>query len=151
MQEAFVLVINPPPVRGVGTGGGFKMYVEDRRGRGLPALEAVTNELVGRANQEPGLTSVFTLFNTRTPKVYADIDRAKAEMLGVPVSNVFDTLNVYLGSSYVNDFNYLGRTYRVQAQADGSSGARCATSPTSRPGTTAATWCRWARSRPSGT
>ncbi len=119
MQEAFVLVINPPPVRGVGTGGGFKMYVEDRRGRGLPALEAVTNELVARANQEPGLTSVFTLFNTRTPKVYADIDRAKAEMLGVPVSNVFDTLNVYLGSAYVNDFNYLGRTYRVQAQADG--------------------------------
>ena len=56
---------------------------------------------------------MFTLFNTRTPKVYADIDRAKAEMLGVPVSNVFDTLNVYLGSSYVNDFNYLGRTYRV--------------------------------------
>ena len=119
MQEAFVLVINPPPVRGVGTGGGFKMYVEDRRGRGLQALEAVTNELVARANQEPGLTSVFTLFNTRTPKVYADIDRAKAEMLGVPVNNVFDTLNVYLGSSYVNDFNYLGRTYRVQLQADG--------------------------------
>ena len=119
MQEALILVINPPPVRGVGTGGGFKGYVEDRRGRGLQALEAVTNELVARANQEPGLASVFTLYNTRTPKVYADIDRAKAEMLGVPVNNVFDTLNVYLGSSYVNDFNYLGRTYRVQAQADG--------------------------------
>ena len=119
MQEALILVINPPPVRGVGTSGGFKGYVEDRRGRGLQALEAVTNELVARANQEPGLASVFTLYNTRTPKVYADIDRAKAEMLGVPVNNVFDTLNVYLGSSYVNDFNYLGRTYRVQAQADG--------------------------------
>ena len=119
MQEAFVLVINPPPVRGIGTGGGFKLYVEDRRGRGLEALDAVTSELVARANQEPGLTSVFTLFNTRTPKVYANIDRAKAEMLGVPVNNVFDTLNVYLGSSYVNDFNYLGRTYRVQIQADG--------------------------------
>jgi hydrophobe/amphiphile efflux-1 (HAE1) family protein len=119
MQEALALVINPPPVRGIGTGGGFKLYVEDRRGRGPEALEEATNALVARANQEPGLVSVFTLFNTRTPKVYADIDRAKAEMLGVPVQNVFDTLGVYLGSSYVNDFNYLGRTYRVQAQADG--------------------------------
>jgi hydrophobe/amphiphile efflux-1 (HAE1) family protein len=119
MPEALVLVINPPPVRGIGTGGGFKMYVEDRRGRGLQALEAVTNEMVARGNQMPGMAAVFTLFNTRTPKVYADIDRVKAEMLGVPVGGVFDTLNVYLGSSYVNDFNYLGRTYRVQIQADG--------------------------------
>lgn len=120
MQEAVALVISPPPVRGIGTGGGFKLYVEDRRGRGPEALEEATNALIARANQEPGLTSVFTLFNTRTPKVFADIDRAKAEMLGVPVQNVFGTLNVYLGSSYVNDFNYLGRTYRVQAQADGT-------------------------------
>jgi HAE1 family hydrophobic/amphiphilic exporter-1 len=119
MQEALMLVIEPPPVRGIGTGGGFKLYVEDRRGRGAAALEEATNALVARANQEPGLTSVFTLFNTRTPKVYADIDRVKAEMLGVPVENVFDTLNVYLGSAYINDFNYLGRTYRVQVQADG--------------------------------
>src|SRR3954471_4826763 len=119
MPEALVLVINPPPVRGIGTGGGFKMYVEDRRGRGLQALEAVTNEMVARGNQVPGMAAVFTLFNTRTPKVYADIDRVKAEMLGVPVDGVFDTLNVHLGSSYVNDFNYLGRTYRVQIQADG--------------------------------
>jgi hydrophobe/amphiphile efflux-1 (HAE1) family protein len=119
MQEALALVINPPPVRGVGTGGGFKLYVEDRRGRGPQALEEATQALVARANQEPGLVAVFSLFNTRTPKVYADIDRVKAEMLGVPVQGVFDTLNVYLGSSYVNDFNYLGRTYRVQAQADG--------------------------------
>ncbi|MGD9509999.1 MAG: efflux RND transporter permease subunit, partial [Geminicoccaceae bacterium] len=119
MQEALALVINPPPVRGVGTGGGFKMYVEDHRGRGLEALAAVTDELVARANQEPGLSQVFTLFNTRTPKIYADIDRVKAEMLGVPVGSVFDTLNIYLGSDYVNDFNYLGRTYRVQVQADG--------------------------------
>jgi HAE1 family hydrophobic/amphiphilic exporter-1 len=119
MQEAMVLVINPPPVRGIGTGGGFKLYVEDRRGRGLQAMEQAATALIARANQEPGLTSVFSLFNTRTPKIYADIDRVKAEMLGVPIQNVFDTLNVYLGSSYVNDFNYLGRTYRVQVQADG--------------------------------
>ncbi|MFO1075727.1 MAG: efflux RND transporter permease subunit, partial [Geminicoccaceae bacterium] len=120
MQEAATIVISPPPVRGIGTGGGFKMYVEDRRGRGPEALADATAALVARANQEPGLTSVFSLFNTRTPKVYADLDRAKAEMLGMPVQNVFDTLNVYLGSAYINDFNYLGRTYRVQAQADGA-------------------------------
>ena len=118
IQEALVLVIAPPPVRGIGTGGGWKLYVEDHRGRGLQLLDQATQALVGRANQEPGLASVFTLFNTRTPKVYADIDRVKSQMLGVPVQNVFDTLNVYLGSSYVNDFNYLGRTYRVQVQAD---------------------------------
>ncbi|MEK0082470.1 efflux RND transporter permease subunit [Benzoatithermus flavus] len=119
IQEASALVISPPPVRGIGTGGGFKLYVEDRRGRGPEALEAATDALVARANQEPGLVSVFTLFNTRTPKIYADIDRVKAEMLGVPVQNVFDALGVYLGSTYANDFNYLGRTFRVQIQADG--------------------------------
>jgi hydrophobe/amphiphile efflux-1 (HAE1) family protein len=118
LQDAFVIVISPPPVRGIGTGGGFKMMVQDKRGRGLPALEAATTDLVAAGNQVPGLVGVFSLFNTRTPKVYADIDRVKAEMLGVPASRVFETLQVYLGSSYVNDFNYLGRTYRVTAQAD---------------------------------
>ena len=107
-------------MRGIGTGGGFKMMVEDRTGRGLQALEAATQEIVGRANQTPGLAGVFSLFNTRTPKIYADIDRVRAEMLGVPASRVFEALEVYLGSAYVNDFNYLGRTFRVTAQADGA-------------------------------
>ena len=75
--------------------------------------------VVGAANQTPGLTSVFTTFNTRTPKIWADIDRVRAEMLGVRTDDVFTTLEVYLGSQYVNDFNFLGRTYRVTAQADG--------------------------------
>jgi HAE1 family hydrophobic/amphiphilic exporter-1 len=119
LQEARILVIAPPPVRGIGSTGGFKMYVEDRRGRGLAALEEATNALVARAGQEPGLRSVFTLFNTRTPKIYADIDRVKAEMLGVPVESVLQALGTFLGSAYINDFNYLGRTFRVQAQADG--------------------------------
>jgi hydrophobe/amphiphile efflux-1 (HAE1) family protein len=118
MQEAFTLVIQPPPVRGIGNSGGFKMMIQDKRNRGLPALEAATNEIVGAANHTPGLVGVFSLFNTRTPKVYADIDRVKAEMLDVPVGNVFEALQVYLGSAYINDFNYLGRTYQVTAQAD---------------------------------
>jgi HAE1 family hydrophobic/amphiphilic exporter-1 len=119
VQEGMSFVIMPPPVRGIGTGGGFKMMIEDRRGRGPEALEAAANELVARANQEPGLTSVFTLFNTRTPKVYADVDRVKAEMLGVPVENIFEALQAYIGSIYVNDFNLFGRTWRVTIQADG--------------------------------
>jgi HAE1 family hydrophobic/amphiphilic exporter-1 len=118
IEDAFVITISPPPVRGIGTAGGFKMMVQDKRGRGLPALEVATQEIVTAANQVPGLVGIFSLFNTRTPKVYADIDRVRAEMLGVTANRVFETLQVYLGSSYVNDFNYLGRTYRVTAQAD---------------------------------
>jgi HAE1 family hydrophobic/amphiphilic exporter-1 len=120
IQNAFIITITPPPVRGIGTGGGFKMMVEDRTGRGLQALEAATQDIVARANQTPGLAGVFSLFNTRTPKVYADIDRVRAEMIGVSADRIFETLEVYLGSAYVNDFNLLGRTFRVIAQADGA-------------------------------
>ena len=113
-----LLVVAPPPVRGIGTGGGYKMMIEDRSGQGLRALEAVTGKMAARANQTPGLKSVFTTFNTRTPRLYADIDRIRAEKLGVPVEGVFSTLGTYLGSTYINDFNFLGRTFRVTAQAD---------------------------------
>jgi HAE1 family hydrophobic/amphiphilic exporter-1 len=119
IQDAFIITIQPPPVRGIGTGGGFKMVVEDRTGRGLQALEAATQEIAARANQTPGVAGVFSLFNTRTPKIYADIDRVRAEMLGVPADRIFEALEIYLGSIYVNDFNLLGRTFRVTAQADG--------------------------------
>ncbi|MFZ0692699.1 MAG: efflux RND transporter permease subunit, partial [Alphaproteobacteria bacterium] len=118
IQSAFIIVIPPPPVRGIGSAGGFKMMIQDKQGRGLGALEAATQDIVGAANKVPGLTSVFSLFNTRTPMIYADIDRVKAEMLGVAPDQVFQTLEVYLGSDFVNEFNYLGRTYRVIAQAD---------------------------------
>ncbi|MDE1146501.1 MAG: multidrug efflux RND transporter permease subunit [Azospirillaceae bacterium] len=121
IDGALILLIPPPTVPGIGSSGGFKLYIEDRRSRGLQALAAATQEMMGVANQTPGLSSVFSLYNTRTPQVYADIDRVKADMLGVPPSRIFDTLNVYLGSAFVNDFNLLGRTYRVTAQADGVS------------------------------
>jgi HAE1 family hydrophobic/amphiphilic exporter-1 len=93
--------------------------VQDIHGGEPVDLENVAMSIVGAAAQVPGLANVFTTFNTRTPKVYADIDRVRAEMLGVNVDDVFTTLEVYLGSQYVNDFNFLGRTYRVTAQADG--------------------------------
>ncbi|MEA2983247.1 MAG: hydrophobic/amphiphilic exporter (mainly bacteria), family [Alphaproteobacteria bacterium] len=118
LREGFVLVIPPPSVPGIGTGGGFKLYVQDRAGRGARALEQAVNGVIGPANRTPGLVQVFTLFNASTPQVYADIDRTKAEMLGVPISRFFDTLTTYMGSTFVNDFNILGRTYRVTAQAD---------------------------------
>ena len=119
IQEAFIITIPPPPVRGIGNSGGFKMMVQDKRGRGLDALEAATQDLVGAANQTPGLMGIFSLFNTRTPKIFADIDRVRAEMLGLTADRVFEALEVYVGSAFVNDFNLLGRTYRVTAQADG--------------------------------
>ena len=118
LGDAFVIVIEPPSVPGIGTGGGIKGYVQDKSGRGLQQLEAATFGMMGAANQTPGIAQAFTLFNTRTPQVFADIDRVKAEKLGVPISKVFDTLSTYMGSTYVNDFNLLGRTFRVTAQAD---------------------------------
>ena len=118
IDAANVLVIAPPPVRGIGTGGGYKMMVQDRNNAGPAALEKATFGMMMAANGTPGLTSVFTLFNTGTPRLFADIDREKAQQLGVAPSAIFDTLNTYLGSSYINDFNLFGRTYRVTAQAD---------------------------------
>jgi HAE1 family hydrophobic/amphiphilic exporter-1 len=118
IREASVLVLPPPSVPGIGTGGGFKLYVQDRAGRGPRALEQAVGAITSRANQTPGLVQVFTLYNTSTPRFYADIDRTKAEMLGVPITRFFETLSTYMGSTYVNDFNILGRTYRVTAQAD---------------------------------
>jgi hydrophobe/amphiphile efflux-1 (HAE1) family protein len=118
IQDALILVIQPPPVAGIGNAGGFRMMVEDRGGRGPQALQAAAVAMMGRANQTPGLTQVFTLFETSTPQLYLDIDRAKAQLLGINVTDVFSALQVYLGSAYVNDFNLFGRTFRVTAQAD---------------------------------
>jgi HAE1 family hydrophobic/amphiphilic exporter-1 len=118
ITAGLIIVIPPPPVRGIGTGGGYKMIVEDRNGPDWRALEDVSNRLIAAANQSPGLQRVFTTFGTHTPRLYADIDRERAEQLGVPVQNVFSTLGTYLGSTYINDFNFLGRTWRVTAQAD---------------------------------
>ncbi|HML12118.1 MAG TPA: multidrug efflux RND transporter permease subunit [Xanthobacteraceae bacterium] len=118
IQEGLVLVVAPPPVSGIGNAGGFRMMVEDRAGRGSQALQSATFAMMGRANQTSGLTQVFTLFETSTPQLYLDIDRTKAQFLGINVPDVFNALQTYLGSSYVNDFNLLGRTFRVMAQAD---------------------------------
>ena len=120
IQDAYVLTIPPPPVQGIGNAGGFKMMLQDRAGLGSDALARAAQTLVAAANRDPDFAGVFTLFSTRSPSIYTDIDREKAEKVGLTPTDVFSTLQVYLGSQYVNDFNYLGRTYEVIAQADGS-------------------------------
>ncbi len=120
IPDAVIVVIPPPPVRGLGTGGGFKMQVQDRSGAGLLALQDATNQLADAARAEPGLTQIFAPFRATTPQLYAEIDRVKAKMLDVPLASVFATLQVYLGSVFVNEFNLFGRTYRVTAQAESS-------------------------------
>jgi hydrophobe/amphiphile efflux-1 (HAE1) family protein len=118
IEGAFIIVIPPPPIPGIGTGGGFTMRIQDRQGRGPELLAAATNELVTAARNAPGLTSVFSPFTANTPQVFVDIDRIKAQKLGVPIQNITEAIETYFGSAYVNDFNILGRTYHVTAQAD---------------------------------
>jgi hydrophobe/amphiphile efflux-1 (HAE1) family protein len=118
IQGAMVLSIMPPPVQGIGNAGGFKMMVQDRGGAGSQALERAAQMLTAAANKDPAIAGAFTLFNTRTPSVYADIDRERAEKLGLDPATVFSAMQLYLGSTYINDFNYLGRTYEVIAEAD---------------------------------
>jgi hydrophobe/amphiphile efflux-1 (HAE1) family protein len=117
IQDAFIVAVLPPPVMGIGTAGGFRMMVEDRGGHGAAALREAASALMARANATPGLSQVFTLFETSTPQVYLDIDRTKAQLLGINVQDVFNALQIFIGSSYVNDFNLFGRTFRVTAQA----------------------------------
>jgi len=118
VRDGFVAVIPPPPVRGLGTAGGFKLYVQDRASQGSAALQSATDALVAAGNADPALRGLFTTFRASTPQLYADIDRTRAKAMDVPLGNVFEALQIYLGSIYVNDFNYLGRTFQVRAQAD---------------------------------
>ena len=121
IQDAMVFVVLPPPVMGIGNAGGFRMIIEDRGGRGPQALLNAAYAMMAQAAKTPGLTQVFSLFENSTPQLYLDIDRQKAQLLGINVSDVFSALQIYLGSSYVNDFNLFGRTFRVTAQANAES------------------------------
>src|SRR5579862_5938178 len=118
IQDAYILTVPPPPVQGLGTIGGFKLYIEDRADLGYDALYQNVQNIVGKSYQTPGLGGVFSTFTVNVPQLDADIDRIKAKQQGVPLQNLFETMQVYLGSLYVNDFNRFGRTYEVIAQAD---------------------------------
>jgi len=118
IEDAFTAVFPPPPVQGLGTIGGFKLQIEDRAGQGYDALDAATKAFLAAAAKAPELGRMFTGYQVNVPQLYADIDRVRARQLGVAVTDVFDTLQIYLGSLYVNDFNAFGRTYSVRVQAD---------------------------------
>ena len=124
IQDAFIAVFPPPPVQGLGTIGGFKLQIEDRAGLGYEALDAATNAFLTAARAAPELAGVFTGLRIGVPQLYADLDRVRARQLGVAVTDVFETLQIYLGSLYVNDFNAFGRTYSVRVQADAPFRAR---------------------------
>jgi multidrug efflux pump len=118
IQDAFIAMFPPPPVNGLGQTGGFKLQIEDRAGYGYQTLDEATKAVIGKAYQTPELAGIFSSYQINVPQLFADLDRAKAEQLGVSVSDVFQTLQIYLGSLYVNDFNAFGRTYSVRVQAD---------------------------------
>ena len=124
IQDAFIVIFPPPPVQGLGTTGGFKLYLEDRASLGYEALDQATKSFLAKAYQAPELAGLFSTYQVNVPQLYADIDRTKARQLGVPVTEVFDTMQIYLGSLYVNDFNKFGRTYSVRVQADAPYRAR---------------------------
>jgi len=112
------LVFGPPAVRGLGNAGGFKLMVEGTGDVDFDALQTQADNLAAQGNQQPGLVGLFNGFRARTPQLYVDIDRTKAKTMGVPLTDVFDALQAYLGSYYVNDFNRFGRTWQVNVQAD---------------------------------
>jgi multidrug efflux pump len=118
IQDAFVMVLPPPPVMGLGTTGGFKLQIEDRADLGDEALAQAMGAIMGKAYQTPQLAGVFSGFQINVPQLFVDIDRTRVKQLGIPLTSIFDTLQIYLGSLYINDFNRFGRTYQVVAQAD---------------------------------
>ncbi|XQU76395.1 Efflux pump membrane transporter [Cupriavidus sp. H18C2] len=118
IQDAFIAVFPPPPVQGLGTIGGFKMMIEDRAALGYDELFNATNAFMTKARATPELAGIFSNYQVNVPQLDVQLDRTKAKQLGVPVTDVFETLQTYLGSSYVNDFNKFGRTYQVKVQAD---------------------------------
>jgi multidrug efflux pump len=118
IKDAFVMVLPPPPVMGLGTTGGFKLQIQDRADLGDEALAGAVGAIMGKAYQTPELAGVFSGFQINVPQLHVDIDRTRAKQLGIPLTSIFETMQIYLGSLYINDFNRFGRTYQVIAQAD---------------------------------
>jgi len=118
IQEASSFAFAPPSIRGLGVAGGFQMQLQDRGGVGLPALQQMVDEMVRDGGAQSGLAALNSTFRAGVPQLFADVDRVKARSLAIPLTGVFDTLQAYLGSTYVNDFNLFGRTYQVRAQAE---------------------------------
>ena len=119
LQEGFAFSMMPPPILGLGNGNGYQLFVEDRGNLGYGALQSAVQGLQGAVMQTPGMSYPITSYQANVPQLDAEVDRVKAKAQGVPLTELFDTLQTYLGSAYVNDFNQFGRTWQVIAQADG--------------------------------
>src|SRR5262249_26499675 len=115
-QDGFAFAIMPPPILGIGTGSGFSLYIQDRNGLGFGELQTAEQSLAGALSQVPGMGFPITSYQANVPQLNAVVDRTKAKAEGVPLTNIFEALQVYLGSAYVNDFNRFGRTFQVIAQ-----------------------------------
>ncbi|MCY4746093.1 efflux RND transporter permease subunit [Pelomonas sp. UHG3] len=124
VEDAFIVMFPPPPVQGLGTTGGFKLQLQDRGGVGYEALDQALKAFMAKAYQTPELAGLFSSYQVNVPQLFADLDRTRARQLGVAVTDVFETMQIYLGSLYVNDFNQFGRTYSVRVQADAAYRAR---------------------------
>jgi multidrug efflux pump len=118
IQDAAVAVFGPPAVDGLGNAGGFKVMIQDRSGTGFGGLQDAADTFAAQGNQRPGLAGLFNAFRANTPQMFVEVDREKCKSLGVPLNDVFLTLQVYLGGFYANDFNRFGRTWQVNLQAD---------------------------------
>ena len=118
IQDAYIAIFPPPPVQGLGTIGGFRLQIEDRGNAGFEELYKQTQNLLAKANATPGLAGLFSSFQINVPQIRADVDREKVKSQGVELQDLFDTMQIYLGSLYANDFNRFGRTYQVNVQAE---------------------------------
>ena len=118
VDDAYIAVFAPPPIRGMSSVGGFKLQIQDRSNAGIEALKKVSTDMIALGSQQPGLVGLFTTFRASVPQLFLNVDRTRVKSMDVPLKDVFDTLQIYLGSLYVNDFNRFGRTYQVVAQAD---------------------------------
>src|SRR5438270_6637982 len=118
IEEAQTVLFGAPPIDGLGSTGGFKLQAMDRSGAGLEALEGAVANVAGKGNSQPGLVGLFSSFSANQPQLYVDVDRVKAKKQGVALDDVFQTLQIYLGSAYVNDITLFNRNWQVNVQAD---------------------------------
>ena len=145
IKDGFSYALLPPPIQGLGNGSGYSLYLKDRAGLGYGALQDALNVFMAEIARTPGMTHPVSSYQANIPQLEVKIDRVKAKAQGVALSDLFETLQVYLGSTYINDFNKFGRVYRVMAQADTPFRQQARISATCGRVTRAVTWCRSAR------
>ena len=151
VPDGLINVFGAPPVEGLGTAGGFKVVIEDRGDLGAENLQSVAERVIGSGSDNPDLTALFTGFRANTPWLFLDIDRSKLSTMGVSPAEAFNTLQVFLGSLYVNDFNKFGRTWQVNVQGEANFRKQIEDLKQLKIRASAGEWCRWRASPASAT